>query len=446
MNFEYYSLPKNIELRRRKDYCFIINNYSQTIQILHPSEAVLLCFLDGTTNISDLIYLIKEIYRISQIEATSFVIETIKKTKNFLISSNKKTKSINNYNPLDYIKIQYSENLKNELLNPFYLDIILSKKCNFKCFYCYNETEKINNKLLSKKLLINIIDQAKKLEIQQIYLNGGEPFLHPDILDIIKYIKSRDIFVNISTNASLLNKQYITALSKEIDVIQVSLDSNKPNIHHNMTRSNNTFEKIIDNIKLLISKGIMVRTNAVITLENYPFVEEYIDYMINIGVFEIRITLQDYESCEKSTSTFHIFNSEQINILKELIICKKKEKNFERINLVIAKTKKWENKNDIIKCPNIKNTITIFPNGNVGVCDRIENDKNLIYGNINNESLSDLWYGKRHLNLIKNITDKSDCKKCRFLEDCSTGCFNLSKATYGDPFAKDPRCEIISEN
>ena len=91
---------------------------------------------------------------------------------------------------------------KNHLLT---LDLETSRVCNLKCVYCYAESGKKQENELELDELLNIIDQAEALGVRSItVIGGGEPMLHPNILDIIDYIAQKKIPQNLFTNGTVM--------------------------------------------------------------------------------------------------------------------------------------------------------------------------------------------------------------------------------------------------
>lgn len=82
---------------------------------------------------------------------------------------------------------------------------ILTFACNFDCYYCtwrggggYPKSD-----IMRFDKWKEIIDNFP-LKIQEVTLTGGEPMLHPDFVQIVKYLLSKGIYVSIWTNLSLL--------------------------------------------------------------------------------------------------------------------------------------------------------------------------------------------------------------------------------------------------
>ena len=138
-------------------------------------------------------------------------------------------------------------------------------KCNLACEHCYIESSPTNDRLEFIKLedvLEHIIDFSKvDNSKKRIGITGGEPFINPHILDIIKEVLSRNISVLVLSNGVNVMNRVITKLEQLNEQfpnklsIRISLDHYTREIHEK-ERGLNTFTKAVDAIELLYTKQI----------------------------------------------------------------------------------------------------------------------------------------------------------------------------------------------
>lgn len=187
--------------------------------------------------------------------------------------------------------------------SPLWVGLKLTSDCNFQCVHCWVNKKEGNRSTDEVRLAI---DKLKQMEIIHITLSGGEPFLRDDIIEIIRYVKSKRICLEIFTNGALLNKQIIIELSKildlETDAIQVSLDAAIENTFYEQRKSKD-FKKILRNIQLLKENHIKVRINFTAThinvnelAETYILCEQYnIDTFSVSHVFDLKNGIKLYK-------------------------------------------------------------------------------------------------------------------------------------------------------
>jgi MoaA/NifB/PqqE/SkfB family radical SAM enzyme len=108
---------------------------------------------------------------------------------------------------------------------PIDAQLIITRRCNLSCGYCAeydNVSEPVPlNELKSR------IDALHRLHSANITLLGGEPLMHPDIAEIVRYAR-RKANVSIVTNGFLLRNGVIEALNQAgLNNLTVSVDTLK---------------------------------------------------------------------------------------------------------------------------------------------------------------------------------------------------------------------------
>jgi MoaA/NifB/PqqE/SkfB family radical SAM enzyme len=110
---------------------------------------------------------------------------------------------------------------------PLLVQIVVTRRCNLKCGYC-NEFDRVSKPVPFERLK-RTIDRVAELETRAIAFTGGEPLLHPDYPDIVRYAAARVARVSMSTNGYKLNAPLIRALGAAgLTRMQISLDGVAP--------------------------------------------------------------------------------------------------------------------------------------------------------------------------------------------------------------------------
>lgn len=147
-------------------------------------------------------------------------------------------------------------------LKGLYIEIISC--CNERCVYCYNQKNMSDYVMLSYGKIIEIINDAVKMGVENIAISGGEPLLHPEIKGIISIINERGLTPTIISNFTLIDNKMSKFLSEKRVDLQFTLDSGIKEIHE-LSRGKGTFDKQIKAINLLkrdgFNHGILLRSN-----------------------------------------------------------------------------------------------------------------------------------------------------------------------------------------
>lgn len=160
-----------------------------------------------------------------------------------------------------------------------YLRISLTERCNFRCTYCMPaDGVQLSPKehLMTAEEIFEIASIFVELGVTKIRLTGGEPLVRKDFGPIVEQLSTLDVNLCISTNGVLVDR-YIS-LFKECNVrnINISLDSLDPQKFNSITRRDD-FERVRDNIKLLLDNDFNVKLNTVLIKDfNDNEIEDFI--------------------------------------------------------------------------------------------------------------------------------------------------------------------------
>jgi radical SAM protein with 4Fe4S-binding SPASM domain len=131
-----------------------------------------------------------------------------------------------------------------------------------------------------KTISDTVVPRLKQCRVITATLTGGEPFLHPDIIDIVKTLRNADLAVSICTNATIISSNQMESLSKIGDVrINVSLDGFRSESHGKFRGNRDSFDITIGNMKKLghynLLKGVLATPNALAQTDEYAQICEF---------------------------------------------------------------------------------------------------------------------------------------------------------------------------
>lgn len=117
---------------------------------------------------------------------------------------------------------------------PFHVQIDLTNDCNNQCIACWCNSPLLKEKKMSgeaKKqylpleLVKELINEISQMGATEIYYSGsGEPFMHPQIMEILEYGKRKGLISQVNTNFTLLDKNRLDHLiDLGVDFLTVSV-------------------------------------------------------------------------------------------------------------------------------------------------------------------------------------------------------------------------------
>lgn len=214
-------------------------------------------------------------------------------------------------------------------INPITIELHLSNICNNKCLYCSMDKIK-DKKMLSYSEVKQAIDFIKAINILSICLTGGgEPTLHPNFIDTIKYIFQKELEIGIITNGiEIHDHQTILKYSKWI---RISIDAADPDTYYAIRRSH-SFNQVCDNIDHLIhdnTGNCVIGIQVVVNKYNYSDLYNSVNLLlkkfpdihyIHIRPIELKINETAYSFDERKIIFEHL---EKLSDNKKLIISDK---------------------------------------------------------------------------------------------------------------------------
>ncbi len=204
-------------------------------------------------------------------EFSAQAVESIDHLRDLGFLSEKRAKEM--YHPLNDTILSYLNN-KVKMLT-----LQITKQCNLRCKYCVYSGKYENRVHSNEKMTIETarkgidfyIEHSKDNERSCLSFYGGEPLLEfAFIKNCIEYFEERaegkTIYLNLTTNATLLTEEIVNYFQKHNLHMLISLDG--PSEVHNKNRvygydDKGTFEKVMENLEMIKEKfPVYLRKNV----------------------------------------------------------------------------------------------------------------------------------------------------------------------------------------
>ena len=141
----------------------------------------------------------------------------------------------------------------------------ITNECNLDCEKCHYRSKSDPKQELSFSTIKALFQEWKRYGLTSIAIGGGEPLLHPDIVDIVRIGKDMGFFMAITTNGTVLKPI-------EANRIHISYDELHPT-----WKNENLIEKAIKYYKKL---GCKVGINHIVSsIESIEYVESKFGYV-----------------------------------------------------------------------------------------------------------------------------------------------------------------------
>lgn len=306
----------------------------------------------------------------------------------------------------------------------------LTNVCNMDCVFCANSRMMRRKQFmefsLAKKLIDEIADKGIAKRIAFFLM--GEPLLHPQVFEILKYAAERKLQVTLNTNGALLNQENIGQLLEiALETILVSLQISTPeDFSLKRPHANLSFQKYIGGIKQLLERKSQQnsRTNLTILFMDPRF--NLAQFFLN-GLNTLKI---DFDKNKLSLLSFDLaktvgdnirsknrlsLKAEQISAeFKRFVLGNYKKRISDNIDFVYGGIHNWGDSifgKPIMQaafgsCNALREQFAVLSNGDYSLCCKDYNGE-LVIGNAYRQNILEI------LNSPKAKRIKSNFRHCR---------------------------------
>ena len=163
-------------------------------------------------------------------------------------------------------------------------DIEPTLRCNLRCAHCY-VADAPRKKEASFEEICRIIDEIADAGCLWLLFTGGEPFMREDFLDIYAYAKRKGLIITIFTNGTLLTPEIADYL-KEFPpfAVEITLSGATKEIYERVSGVPGSFERCIQGIEYLLSRGINLRLKTTVMSLNLEGLWDIKRYVEGLGL------------------------------------------------------------------------------------------------------------------------------------------------------------------
>ena len=170
------------------------------------------------------------------------------------------------------------------IYGPRTVSIAITNDCNANCSFCHIPKGKL---YLDKDFVTEICKTLDKIGTFDVAIGGGEPLLHPEIVDICKTVwNETKLGISITTNGQLLTKDFIEKIKDSVSFIRVSLDSIDETCYKRIRNFN--LDSVLNNISL-INQKIPFGINMVVNSATINGLDDMLEFSKNFGAEELLI-------------------------------------------------------------------------------------------------------------------------------------------------------------
>lgn len=308
--------------------------------------------------------------------------------------------------------------LDGEEAYPIYVELGIYGGCNHRCIFCAFDYLQYKPDALKVQCLKRFIRTAAKNKVKSVLFSGeGEPLLHEDICEIVKFTKEKGIDAAISTNGVLLNQNIAKKILPDLSWIRFSINAGTKKtyalIHQAPEKDFITVIKNLENavtIKVKRKYKCTIGVQFLLMSQNIQEAENIAATVKNIGADYL--VVKPYCPHPMSNKKMKVdFNAKDLNRLKNDLkkICGKD------LNVIIRNQypEDGQGKKTYKRCFGFNFATHITAAGDVYPCNAFVGKRNFTYGNICRQPFDKIWRGPRRKKVVDKIYKSLDLNKCR---------------------------------
>jgi len=289
----------------------------------------------------------------------------------------------------------------------------ITDNCTLRCRMCHKWKEDIFIKQKAEEPTLkdwkNCVNSLSRIAERPLQINfgGGEPLLKKDILEIIRFSKSRKLETNIATNGYLIDEAMAERIADSgLNSVIISLDSMNEGTHDYLRGVSGVYGgvmKAIENLEKYgkgIYKGICCaiydkNMDDILKLAEWVEKDSRINSIYFMAAMQPNNTPLDFlwRKKEEFSSLWPKDSKKACSLIEELI--KLKNNNFKITNSVcqLEAFKSYyahpENFVKSTKC-NMDTALHVSSCGDIFLCYRQG-----LLGNIKSDDVADVWYSEK---------------------------------------------------
>ncbi len=312
------------------------------------------------------------------------------------------------------------------------MELEFNKSCNFRCLYCYASDHTVQRDELSREEFFDLITQAKELGARKMIVLGGEPMLYPHIMEMIRFIRSLDMDVELFTNGTNITREKAQELYEAGVRVVLKMNTFDEKVQDTLSGRKGAYTQIheaFNNLKLAgyPSADRFMGISTVVCQQNIEELPKMWEWLRdqNIAPYFEMITPQG--------------GAKEHNMLD--VDSHQVEELFKRISKIDRNKygHHWDPKPPLIggECLRHRFSCAVNSEGDVQPCVGVT----IPIGNVRKQKLKEILKESEVVQDLKMYTEtiKGPCSECDRLSECY-GCRGAAFQLTGDYLASDPLC------
>jgi PqqA peptide cyclase len=320
----------------------------------------------------------------------------------------------------------------------------LTHRCPLKCPYCSNPLElERRSAELDTPAWLRVIDEAAALGVLQIYFSGGEPMLRPDIAGLIAHAAKAGLYTNLITSGVGYKAEALArAADAGLDHVQLSIQGVEDSAADLVAGFKGAAAMKRALAAEIARLGLRLTVNAVVHRGNVGQIPALVRLAEDWGAARIEIAHVQYYGWAVANRSRLMPTRAQVD---QAVSDVSAERRRTKGRLVIDNVTPDYYATYPKPCMGGwgAQIMNVTPSGRVLPCHAAETIPHLVFDNVREKSLADIWRSSDAFKAYRG-TDwmQEPCRTCERREKDFGGCRCQAMLFAGDAAATDPACSL----
>ncbi len=171
-------------------------------------------------------------------------------------------------------------------------DLKVGFLCNNRCRFCVQGDKRYRYGEKSRSEVMREIKEARDRGSEEIIFTGGEPTVHPDVVELVAYASELGYkLIQIQTNGrTLADGKFLDRLIEAgANEFGISVHGHIPELHDYLVRVPGAWRQTVRGIKNVKDRGLPVLANSVMVKPNYRFAKRIAEMLVKLGVDQYQL-------------------------------------------------------------------------------------------------------------------------------------------------------------
>lgn len=332
--------------------------------------------------------------------------------------------------------------------------LYITGSCNLNCRHCWIEPTfgaKIK-KYLPWTTLRPIFEEGRTLGLTSVKITGGEPFLHPEMNDMLYALHEMGLALRMETNGTLIGPNEAKALKDTGTWFSISIDGATAELHDDLRGVQGSFKRTLKGIECVRNEGLNFQIITCLHRNNRDFLPDMITLAWELGAGSLKVNpiTDDGRGAQMDAQGELLSVAEVLDVRKALLEQVDFGDDFKVFFDVPPAFKSLPEirENSLGTC-GILNILGILHDGTAGLCGIGEHVADMNFGSLLEPgALRRVWVENAVLGSIReNLPENLGgiCGQCMFKHYCLGKCVAHTYTSEGSLFEGFPFCQQAYE-